>query len=159
MASSGARGAPARPRDRRSPSGRNGLCVLGVKVFVHLIFTGRFLSESKPDARRGDEFNRPSPNGMAAAELIRRAGLRVTDRGVAVVEALRVARTRAWTPSSRSSPCLCRRRACSRSRTPSATPWTRVGSSHRARWRPGLVELRVDDNHHRATRTECESGR
>jgi Fur family ferric uptake transcriptional regulator len=93
---------------------------------------------------------------MAAAELIRRAGLRVTDPRRAVVEALRVS------PHA-SADAVFQIVTLSVPQTSLQSVYNALGDFVDAglvrriepAGRPGLFELRVDDNHHHVICTEC----
>ncbi|MDO8383612.1 MAG: Fur family transcriptional regulator [Microbacterium sp.] len=96
------------------------------------------------------------PHGMEAAELIRRAGLRVTEPRRAVVEALRVS------PHA-SADAVFQLVALSVPQTSLQSVYNALGDFVDAglvrriepAGRPGLFELRVDDNHHHVICTGC----
>jgi Fur family ferric uptake transcriptional regulator len=93
---------------------------------------------------------------MEAAELIRRAGLRVTEPRRAVVEALQVS------PHA-SADAVFQIVALSVPQTSLQSVYNALGDFEDAglvrriepAGRPGLFELRVDDNHHHVICTEC----
>lgn len=98
----------------------------------------------------------PSSVGAAAADLIRRVGLRVTEPRRAVVEALRVS------PHA-SADAVYRRVTSSVPNTSLQSVYNVLSDFADAglvrriepAGRPGLFELRVDDNHHHVICTEC----
>lgn len=95
-------------------------------------------------------------HGMDVADLIRRAGLRVTEPRRAVVNALRIS------PHA-SADAVFRIVASSVPQTSLQSVYNALGDFVDAglvrriepAGRPGLFELRVDDNHHHVICTEC----